>query len=124
MKRDMDFIRTILLKIEELGNPGLDSIVIESLFQDYSVEQINYHLKLLQQSGLIDAHPAMGSSNINWAVYGLTWNGHEFLALAQNNTIWEKAKHVVIEKIGSLGLDILSKIMFEQGMKLLGASTG
>lgn len=113
MKRDLDFIRTILLKVEEVGNPGLTGHQIESLFQGNSIEEISYHLELLRESRLINGERVINSSNIHWIIYGLTWDGHEFLDAARNNSIWEKAKDIFVHSGGSLTLNALLQILFD-----------
>jgi len=98
------------LKIEEKGDPGLDSISIEG----YSPKEINYHLRLLYDSGLIDAEPVIDVvSEIDWIIRGLTWEGHGFIEAAHDNSRWEKAKKTVIDKVGSLIFDLLSKTLID-----------
>ena len=55
MKRDMDLIREILLKIEDY--PGSDMGDIPKI-EGYSEAEIYYHVWLLYDAGLIEAYNA------------------------------------------------------------------
>jgi hypothetical protein len=119
MRRDMDLFRSILLAIEASEDPGLDPISIHVQFIAYTDEEINYHLKLLQQSGFIDAEPSRGNIGINWVVTGLTPNGHDFLDASRNDTIWQKAKDIVVNRGGSFTLNFLFQTLADLVMKQL-----
>ena len=91
----MDLARNILFKIEEQSEPnGWAKIKME----DYSQEEISYHLKLLFQAGLIEADNLTASSGFEWKAKSLTWKGHEFLEAARNNSKWNNAKKIYFRK--------------------------
>ena len=46
--------------------------------------------KLLYQAGLIDAENDSGADDFEWIPISLTWQGHEFLDVARNDTVWKK----------------------------------
>ncbi|WP_369920365.1 DUF2513 domain-containing protein [Marinomonas polaris] len=100
MKRDMDLARKILLAVEEK-----DEHVIPFVpdIDGYDKNQINYHIQLLGQAGLVDtkSHSNL-SGGTKWMVKSLTFAGHDFLDNARNDTIWNKAK----ESIKSKGLSL------------------
>lgn len=101
MKRDMDLARKILFAIEESeGECGPDDITIEG----YSDQIVYYHIKILAEAGLIEAEDIskMGEDGFRWWAKSLTWQGHEFLEAARDNSRWEKAKKLASEKTGSL----------------------
>ncbi|MCP4354891.1 MAG: DUF2513 domain-containing protein [Proteobacteria bacterium] len=98
MKRDFDLIRLLLLDLE-----GEERVS----FSEYTEDQINYHKALLLKSGLAEGPDSLYSSRggknsdeIPDCVYikRLTWNGHEFLDQARNNTVWNKAKKLVTDQ--------------------------
>ena len=107
MKRDMDLIRKILFEIESepTRSSGL-SIQIPS----YSDDEVMYHLVLLQEAGLIDAVTINDRSRAQVYPTRLTWEGHEFLDAARDNTNWNKAKEVMANTGG---------FVFEVGKQLL-----
>lgn len=115
MKRDMDLARKILFAIEESeGECGPDDIKIEG----YSDQIVYYHIKILAEAGLIEAEDisTMGENGFQWWAKSLTWQGHEFLDAARDNSRWDKAKKLVSEKVGSLMFEAL-KIALTQGIK-------
>jgi hypothetical protein len=104
MKRDMDLIRVILLEIEKLPEDwGSHNIEIETV----TPEEITYHVRLLAQAGLIEAEDFSTFSGPSWQPKRLTWNGHEFLDAARSDTVWQKAKEIVISGTGTLTLEAL-----------------
>lgn len=117
MKREMDLCRTILLEVEEKGNPEL---LMDFQIKNYTLGQIGYHIQLLQQAKLINAKIVLGSSGRNWLIYGLTWDGHEFLDVARNETFWEKAKDTLANKGAPFTLVILKEILENMIRQYLG----
>lgn len=107
MKRDMDLIRAILQKIELCETPfGLDSM---PEIDGYSNAQISYHIKLLSQAGLIEAHE-LGEFRSDYDEYvnlNLTWSGQDFLGVANDNSLWSKAKEHVIKPGASWTFDLV-----------------
>ncbi|PKV63379.1 DUF2513 domain-containing protein [Pontibacter ramchanderi] len=89
MKRNIDLVRQILLKTEELGFLNRS---FELSIEDYSKEEISYHVKLLAQAGYLEAEYISCKELTEWNPISLTWSGHEFLDAARDNTVWNKAK--------------------------------
>jgi predicted nucleotide-binding protein len=88
MKRDMDLIRELLLKLEALTmRPGgiahLTPDAVELQVDGYNVEQIDYHLSLMKSSGWIDnggVNPMVGIG-----FRALTPAGHNLLDSLTSN---------------------------------------
>jgi len=79
----------------------------------YTTEQIGYHSYLLVDAGLakgVDA-TTLGDTLPNWLVLHLTSAGHDFADAARNDSIWSKAKNVVIEKTGAVTIDIMKQVL-------------
>ena len=105
MQRNMDLIRRLLLEIE--SEPST-----QYRFEIDGVEELElyYHVDLLVEANLIRG------VKVRWASDGtlaslflgspvaLTWDGHEFLNAARNETVWQQTK----EKAQARGLDIQS----------------
>jgi DNA-binding transcriptional ArsR family regulator len=95
MKRDMDLIRNLLLEIEESEKPVLyiaDLMAAERL-QGIEQSDVDFHLKLLIEAGLIDANKKQGISTVGgWYIRQLTWDGHEFIDSIRDPEIWRKTK--------------------------------
>lgn len=74
-------IRKILMEIEKtLDGARLAQVKIEN----YPREQIQYHLALSDEAGLIIAKDASSDSSLSLMPIRLTWEGHEFLDNARN----------------------------------------
>lgn len=109
MKRDMDLCREILLEIEGYeGAPGMLELSSEKGSEDY----ISYHVKLLYEAGLIEAMDASGMNSFKWYPVSLTWQGHEFLDAARDETRWNKAKSKVVSATGGLAFEFLKQSLF------------
>lgn len=111
MHRDMGLIREILRKIEE--NEYCSNIPVQ--IEGCSDDEINYHIKLLIEAGMIEGtvcrtlSPGVPSS----IIIGLTWSGHEFLDASRNDTLWEKTKSLIVEKAGTTSFSVLTAVLAE-----------
>src|SRR5208337_4079787 len=112
MKRDMDLIREILLAIESY--PESDSYNLNLSFPGHSEDEVSYHCRLLLDARMIDAiciQVNMGPDQ--WMIKGLTWAGHEFLEASRDDSRWNKAKKIILEKTGSFSFEILKSILMD-----------
>lgn len=109
MKRDMDLIRTILLRVEALP-PG-SGVEHTELGADPVV--VANHMQLLQEEGYVEGlimHP-VAPPHIGARLERLTWKGHEFLDDARNDTVWNKAKERVGKQLGTASLEVLKSVL-------------
>jgi hypothetical protein len=88
VQRDIDLIRHILLDLEARGS-YTDWLDVD--IEEYSPEQVDYHLELLIEAGLIRV-PASGMELSRRHPLRLTWEGHEFLDAARSEMRWQKVK--------------------------------
>lgn len=95
MKRDMDLIRAILLRVEE----EYGGISITNL----SIEGINY-----ADNGIY-----------SFSVGGLTWDGAEYLDKIRDDSLWEKTKTIARER----GVPLVFDTVKEISSKLVSAAT-
>jgi len=118
MKRDMDLIRKILLKIESdehgFANP-------EIKIDDYNQEEIGYNAILIGEAGLavVSNVTHMGSPSPEGRIVRLTWAGHEFLDASRENHTWDEAKNV-IDRIGGATMQIWIAVLTSIIQKKLG----
>lgn len=104
MQRDMDLVRELLLKIE--ANPLCDGTRWNTIYiPGHSVEETNYHLKLLEQAGYISGNQPV----VHYQVSALTWRGHEFLDNIKDAGIWSQVKEKS-KDLGGVGLKIIEEI--------------
>ncbi|MCK4358715.1 MAG: DUF2513 domain-containing protein [Candidatus Cloacimonetes bacterium] len=86
MKRDMDLIRKILIKIEDSKEyPIRENIKIEG----YDDDSINFHLILLGEAGLVevDSKELSNGTKVIVEVSRLTLKGYEFLDSSRNKKV-------------------------------------
>lgn len=118
MKRDLELIKKILLKVEEHDSTS----VIQNLqIEDYGQEFINYQIYLLHQASLVKAKfIRVGANEIADAeILEMTLNGHEFLDAARNETIWKKTKELIKEHGGSVPFEVLQSILKHVALSLI-----
>jgi hypothetical protein len=119
MKRNWDTIREILLKAEEL-TPG--ATLRLSDFDTARADEIAYHLKLLDESGLINVSTAefLGAAGIHFDLDRLTWSGHDFLDAVRNDSIWNKTKAMISEKGGAMTFELIKSFAISVAKTALG----
>ena len=111
MKRDMDLIRKLLLRIEDMPAPHrapvLHFIDANTLQQpDEDLEVIAYHLQLLVQAGFLDETK---EGKLFGGITGLTWLGHDFLDSVRNPEIWKRTKEGAA-KAGGYTVELLADL--------------
>jgi Hypothetical protein (DUF2513) len=124
MRRDMDLIRKILLKAE---NAESSDIPKDLHVDGYTQEQVKYHLKLLTDANLItnEQHVPLFESkpeSTNWKMSvprRLSWEGHEFLDAARDETRWNEAKKIAGQKGGSMAFDVIKGVLVQLALKVV-----
>jgi hypothetical protein len=120
MKRDMDLVRAILFTIEESESSDIPTNLS---IPNYSKVQIDYHLELLSDANLITSlgiTPAMERSYSMAAPRRLTWQGHEFLDNARDETRWNEAKKIAGQKGGSMAFDVIKGVLTQLALQAVG----
>jgi hypothetical protein len=116
MKRDLDLARAIPLRVEEMpaGVEPIDDISIES----HDDVTIGKHVQLLAEAGLLDAScaPTFGGRT-DYYISRLTWEGHDFLPAAPNDTGWNNTNELATKQ-SSLPFDVIKTLSVE-GTKAL-----
>ena len=106
MKRDMDLVRDILLKVEEA-----ERALPVGAFYDLraSKDVVDYHLELLIAHGFLDGtlHGSWGSRVVGGEIDGLTWDGQDFLEAVRDERVWRAVKKAVYEAVGSTTFDVV-----------------
>lgn len=107
MKRDIDLIREILLRIE--ADESLEAV------DGYSSKQVGYHVSLLDGAGLLtqEIYSSVWMNHPMLDGIRLTWSGHEFLDSSRSKTMWEKAKSITLEKTGTISFEILKSVLIQ-----------
>lgn len=113
MKRDLDLIRAILLAIE--AKSSIDPRPVD--VAGYPTEHIGYHVELLHDAGYL--------KGVRMAGFGLhptalTWQGHEFLDAARNDSVWTQLKTELKDKRLSLPIAVVQDLATKIAAALAG----
>jgi len=118
LKRDMDLIRSLLLRAETAETGSAPN----GAFENYNDATVGYHNYLLVDAGLAKGTDVAtrGSSGPNWLLTHLTSAGHDFLDAAREPTRWNKAKEILgTATIGAYRV-LLEKLAVQYAMKAAG----
>jgi hypothetical protein len=104
VKRDLDLMRDLLLKIEALpAGPAAQ----------YRMDEVDdpvllAHLEMLLASGLVNGtiSRSHGSRGDIIAIAGLTWDGHEWIEAVRDARVWDETKRTCLENGGVLTFDL------------------
>lgn len=124
MQRNMDLVRTILLRLEASpsgrasGDLGIKS---------YSPQEIGYHAHIMMQESLIEGIDVttMSSKGREVIPTTLTWKGHEFLDLARDQERWNRATSIIAGLGGApiaVWIKVLNDLLLE-GVEVAAAKT-
>lgn len=128
MRRDMDIIRQLLLKLEAHdlspgSTQGLSCYGEELAIDGVEAKTIGHHLEMLVDAGLITVkHNGMINGH---EIYfeRLSWKGHEFLAAIRDKEIWAQTKDLA-RRGGTEGLTAIWDIAKALGKAELKRRTG
>lgn len=120
MKRDLDLLRNILLKIENLDSANTE--ITKESFSDLNsdIDLIYYHLQLLNDAGFIESSDISWKLSSNMFVKRLTFSGCEYLDLVRNQGVWENTKSKLIKIGGSASISIIKEVaesVIREGLK-------
>ena len=113
MTRDFDLIRKLLVFFDEKPGPELVESHDIHIGDEYTEAQIQYHLRLLDQAGLLvcEREKSITSDRvIKVYPFDLTWEGHEFLAKIRSDTVWQKIKTSIASQGVSLGFTVINHL--------------
>lgn len=110
MKRDMELIRKLMLTLEDDQSEDPDG---------YDNETIAYHKALLIESGMAHGIVDQTSESLLASTFRLTWNGHEFLDVAHNETGWRSVMKRVATTVGTTSLPVLQALLVEYAKSTL-----
>ena len=112
MKRDLDLVRKLLIYLEEKPN---DQMIKDLELDGYDESTIKYQFILMDEVGLIRCERSVSSTTPDRVIqdypFSLTWQGHEFLEAARNDTFWEKAKSLLATESGAIPVEVLKALL-------------
>lgn len=113
MQRDMDLMRKILFKIEEVFPAG-DLLIHSVPLDGYDKLLIAEHCQLLFEAGLINAYQpqrgGIGAKVLFYSVGNLTNSGYDFLDKIREDTVWNRTKTIIKDKGLPMVIDVIKEI--------------
>ncbi len=109
MKRDMDLVRKILIRIEDEPSGFVpDDLSIEG----YTGEQIGYHVLIMIEAGLLDGQrvTSLSSRSPVGMANRMTWEGHDFLDACREEGRWRKAKEIATQ-VGGITFEVFKQVL-------------
>lgn len=105
MKRDMDLVRDILLRVEQDGDAPVDG------FPGHSEDDVLEHIELVVEAKLLagEVVRTMGGGGMA-LIERLTWDGHDYLDEVRDATVWAKTKKMIAEKGGGASFAIVKAL--------------
>lgn len=115
MKRDLDLLRQMLLRIESLDS-SKHKITVDS-FSDLNSDwnTIVLHIELLIDAGFIEASDVSTCSADDYIIRRITFTGYDYLDSIRNDSIWNEVK----QKISSVGGSVSLEVVKELGVTLV-----
>lgn len=111
MKRDIDLIREILLRVEAMEHrrDNLDLAI-----EGYEEVEVDYNLDLLIREGFINGKSSWSLNHTLWAtINGLEWEGHDLLDAIRSESILNRAKSQLASQLPSVPLAILKDVCLD-----------
>ena len=97
MKRDIEFIREVLLDIEENCSPmAVYPISLAMSKKGYDNDYVFNQLLLMEEAGLFGKTSKTSSGS--FFCMGLSNYGYDFLETIRNDIVWEQTKKEIQEK--------------------------
>lgn len=119
MRRDLDLLRTILLRCEGVA-PGTN--LLDLGLSDIPFAEQAHHVELLVDAGLLRAQITYMESSpvpVYVLIERLTWSGHEFLDLARHDAQWERVRAHVSAGTGATSFEVVSQLLYDAHLATL-----
>jgi hypothetical protein len=111
MKRDMELVRELLLKIADAEKPPNFSALVAGRKENTPEYKFAaYHMKMLiNEVQLVRGIDCCAIGGDEWLDLHLTWRGNDYLANIRDQTVWDKTK-AGAQKLGGDSWDIIIEI--------------
>jgi hypothetical protein len=116
MKRDMDLVRSLLLRVEDLNGPMMNDLMVDEKDADERA-RVGYHIRMLVHEDFLKGDDGSGMMHEDWYNLQLSWRGHEFLDTLRSHTVWEQSKKYA----GEAGV-MSAKALFDIGKAIATAA--
>ena len=112
MTRDMELIRRILLEIKSRKNAKPRQVSLDGIEQSTLLR----HVEMLCRSGFVETQGDIHYSSMIGEpdmilVTDMSWAGHDFLAVLENEGVWNKLKSSISPaNLASMPLDVMKTV--------------
>lgn len=111
MKRDLNLLRNMMLRIEELDSTKHKITINSFLDLCDNPAKISLHIELLIDSYFIEASEPIYCRTIkDFLIYRLTSNGYDYLDAVREPSIWQKTTNKLLEVGGTATLDVVKDV--------------
>jgi hypothetical protein len=118
MERNFNLVREILLQAE--AAPA-GTTIQEFACEGFDKATIVEHVEIMIDANLLDGNVTKTMAGPSgFLVYKITWQGHDFLANAKNDTVWKKVMTEAKDKGTSVSLVVLNGLLTKATQKYLG----
>ena len=112
MKRDLDLLRSILLKIESLDSSC--EIIRLQTFRELCDDDVilSLHIQLLVDAGFIEASdPFYADDTVqDFVINRITFAGYDYLDTVRDESVWNEIKQKLISIGKSASLDVVKAL--------------
>jgi hypothetical protein len=109
MKRDYDLIRAIMLHVQ--ATPAGEDVPDIPIPDGSSDAEVSEHVEILIEADLLVGSAKRSTLGINYHVERLTWAGHDFIAAAANDTVWNKTKSKIAQQATGIPFAIFTEML-------------
>lgn len=123
MKRDLDLMRDILLRIEAF-DPKCGHAIRLRTFKDLcdDLPTLSLQIELLADAGFIEieSESIIGNYTKDFIISRITFAGYEYLDSVRNDTIWKSVKKRLSGIGGEASMDIVKSLASSLILEQLG----
>lgn len=117
MRRDMDLARRILKELADSDGPLQAGAFVDG---ENGLGKVCFHFRIMDEAGLIVAHVRYADDRpMGGIAERLTWEGCDFLAAVESDTVWSKVKSHVAKLAGDASLETFKALAVKVGGDLL-----
>lgn len=118
MKRDLNFIRTILTTCADSMEPVDAATFVDA---EHPLSLVVYHFQLLKDAGLarVTITPAWDGMK-RATVDALTWDGQDFLDAVRSETVWNETRKRIATGAGSVAFTVVKDVASSVAKTMIG----
>ena len=117
MKRDMEFVRRILVEVADSREPLSAALFVD---ERHDFQDVAYHFRIMEDAGLLDASMQYADGGVRAAsANSLSREGQDFLSAVSNKGVWSRVMLKVAKRAGDATFSVVKALAVEELGKLL-----